>query len=82
MLSETIFQISEQTNLLALNASIDVIVESISKISKLNAEIAMSTEDILKESGIAEENSEVVLNKIKRNFKNNERITTASQGSE
>lgn len=41
-----------------------MIVGSISKISKLNAEIAISTEDILKESGIAEENSEVVLNKI------------------
>lgn len=47
-----------------LNASIDVIVESISGISRRNTEIAMSTEDILNETNEAEENSEVVLNKI------------------
>lgn len=58
-----------------LNASIDVIVESISGISRLNTEIAMSTEDILNETNEAEENSGVVLNKISELKESCEKLT-------
>ena len=57
-----------------LNASVDGIVESVSGISRLNSEIAISTEDILKESNKTEENSEAVLERVGKVKESSERL--------
>ena len=57
-----------------LNASIDIIVESISTINKLNTQIAMSTEHILKESSDAKKNSEVVLGNVNKVKESSEKL--------
>lgn len=57
-----------------VNASIDGIVESVLGISKLNNEIAESTEDILDESNKAEKNSRVVLEKVEKVKESSEKL--------
>ncbi len=57
-----------------VNASIEGIVESVLGISKLNNEIAESTEDILDESNKAEKNSRVVLEKVEKVKESSEKL--------